>query len=385
MNKKFLKLSILLALAILVTSACSIVTVDRPGASGSTVKIGVGASGGSGANTSVFFSTNSGNSWRPVDAVPTTNGQKVSLNGLNVKVLRSDPEDSAAVYLASASNGLYYTYNINKGWNQVSSLPALKINDVQVSPKDKCLIYAAASSSLYRSNDCTRTWTQVYVDGNNAVKVNTIAIDFRNPNNIYIGTSAGQILKSIDAGHSWRNIHTLSGPVARLLISPLNSGLLFVATTNNKVYSFSSNSHTNSNDPTNIDQNFSIDNWRDFNAALASYHITGQFRNLIINPANGAIYLATSQMIFRSGDQGSSWSKLNLLQSSSASPIRDIAADPKNPLNIYYVTAKGFFSSTDGGVTWKVQSLPSGRNGQTILIDASNPKNIYLGTTLASK
>lgn len=367
---KTLKLLVILGAVALLTSACSLVTVDNSS----------GAVANRPSNSNIFFSVNSGKTWKPENSIPTTNKQPNNLNGLEVKVLRSDPEDSSAIYLASINRGLYYTYNIIKGWNRVLSLPATTINDVQVDPQSKCIIYAALANRLYRSRDCTRTWTQVYFSGDNRSEVNTIAIDYNNPHNIYIGTSQGEIIKSIDSGNSWRTIHRLNNGIAQLIISPLNSSLLFVASVKNKIFSFTSASQTNSADSADISQNFSIDNWTDMNRVLADYKLGASFRNIIINPKDGNIFLATDKLILRSPDKGITWEKIKLISSSANTGIRALAVNPQNSADLYYVTDTAFFRSSDGGITWKIQKLPIGRAGQTLLINPQNPNNIYLGT-----
>ena len=113
------------------------------------------------------------------------------------------------------------------GWNHAAGLPLATVNDVKVDPRDKCLIYVAISNRLYRSNDCSHNWTQIYLDNNSGVTVNAVVVDSRNTNNLYIGTSRGEIIKSINSGFSWRTIQRLDDGVSRLVISPLDSRQLF--------------------------------------------------------------------------------------------------------------------------------------------------------------
>ncbi len=375
MSIKFIKLLVALGAVVFLTSACSFISVNS-----SRSKIA-----GKANNDSVFFTINRGNTWRPIDAIPTINGQRLSLNGLNVKVLRADPEDPAAIYLGSWQRGLYYTYHIQQGWQFVSGLPATMINDVQVDPQNKCTIYVALANRVYRSTDCSRTWKQIYFDNDQQATINTIAIDYVNPRNIYLGTSQGNIIKSIDRGVSWRTIHRLPSGIAKLLISPADSSLLFVASVNNKIFRFNSNSNTNLAPSANINQNFLIDNWTDLNTVLADYQLGSHFRNIIVNPQDGTIFLATDNLILRSTDKGISWAKIKLLSTTQNSKIQTFAVNPHNSADLYYVTDYAFFSSHDGGVTWKTQKLPTGRSGAALLIDAQNPNNIYLGTVKLNK
>ncbi|MFA5155642.1 MAG: hypothetical protein WC453_04380 [Patescibacteria group bacterium] len=366
MSLKNLRLFILLPLVALLASACS-VTTNSSGVSG-------------GVDSSVFLSTNSGDSWQSMTSVPTTSGRPGSIAELNVNVMTIDPEDSLAVYLASFDQGLYYTYKITDGWRRVSELPVATVNDVRVDPKNKCVIYAALANRLYRSADCARSWTQVYFDSNQSVAVTTIAVDHYNSRNVYIGTSRGEIIKTIDSGASWRTIQRLEEGVAKLSISPQDSRLIFVASSKNKIYSFISNTNTNAADSQNIDQNFLVDNWTDLNTVLKDFNLGSSFRDIVIDPSNGVIYLATDKLILRSPDNGVTWENVKLLPPEKDTVINAFAVNPQDPDVLYYVTNTAFFRSTDGGTTWTTKKLPTARAGRSLLVDFDNPNNLYLGT-----
>ena len=366
MTLKNLKMIIALAVLMVTASACSIST---------------SSSGGSGGvDSSLFLSIDAGNTWRSVASVPTTNGRIQSIADVNVKSMTMDPQDSLAVYLATYDRGLYYTYKVTDGWVAVSGLPTTTINDVKVDPKSKCTIYAALANRLYRSADCARTWTQVYYDNNAGVSVNAIAIDHYNPANIYIGTSRGEIIKSIDSGAAWRTIQRLDKGVSRLLISPLDSRLVFVATDDNKIFSFTSNTDTNAADSGDIGQNFVVDDWTDLNAVLKDFDLGTSFKDIVISAKDGSIFIATEKLILRSPDNGITWENIKLLQPEKDAAIAAIAIDPQDSNKIYYVTNTTFFKSVDGGATWTTKNNPTSRAGRELLIDFNNTNNIYLGT-----
>jgi photosystem II stability/assembly factor-like uncharacterized protein len=366
MFKKSFKLILALAGVVIATSACTLSTTS----SSNTLTV----------DSSVFASGDRGNTWKALTAVPSTTGRAGSIADLNVNLMTMDPQDSRAIYLASYDNGLYYTYDITEGWNFVSSLPKTTINDIKVDPKSKCILYAAASNSVYRSDDCARTWTQVYFDSNTGVTVNVVAVDQYNTSNIYIGTSRGDIIKSIDSGASWRTIKRLDEGIARLIISPLDSRLIFVGTVKNKIYSFNSNTNTNAADSANLDANFQVENWTDLNDVLKDYNLGTSFKDIVINPKDGKIFLATEKVILRSSDNGITWENLNLIQPEKDAVINAIAVNPTDSNEIYYVTNTAFLRSSDGGATWTTKNLPTKRSGRELLIDFKNPDVIYLGT-----
>lgn len=355
----------------LVASACSLSTTSSQNSQ--TV------------DSSVFVSTNRGDNWQAAAKVPTTNGQTQNLGNLNVNLITMDPGDSAALYLASFDYGLLYTYNIKDGWKEAAGLPKITINDVKVDPKDKCTIYAAASNRLYRSVDCARTWTESYFDNNAGVSVNAIAVDHYNPKNIYIGTSRGEIIKSLDGGVSWRTIQRLEEGVAKLIISPLDSRLIFVASAKNRIYSFISNTDTNPDRTADLEGNFLVEEWTDLNDVLDQYNLGSTFRDIVVCAKDGAMFLATDKLILRSVDNGITWENIKLIQPEKDAVINAIAVDPQASSNLYYVTNTTFFKSTDGGVTWMTKKLPTKRAGRELLVDFNNPDIVYLGTIQLKK
>lgn len=368
MRFKTEKIIFALAAITLLTSACSITTTSSSTLNNKTT------------DSSVFLSTNSGDSWHSMVSIAAPADRPANIADFDVNVMTMDPEDSMAIYLGSKERGLYYTYNITNGWNQVTGLAQTTINDVKVDPKNKCTVYAAVSNRLYRSNDCARTWTQVYFDNNTGVNVSAVVVDQYNPRNIYIGTSRGEIIKSIDYGDSWRTIQRLDEGVSRLIASPLDSRLLFVATVKNKIFSFNSNTETNAANSANLDQNFLVENWTDLNDVLKDYNLGSSFKDIILSPKDGVIFLATDKLILRSPDNGITWENIPLIQPEKDAVINAIAVNPQDSKDIYYVTNTTFFRSTDGGTTWKTKNLPTKRAGRVLLIDFKEPKNIYLGT-----
>jgi len=365
MFSKSLKLIIALSALTLLTSACTISTTSTANQA---------------PDSSIFASGDRGDNWRIMASTPSASGQAGNISNINVNLMTMDPSDSQAVYLASYDSGLYYTYNINEGWNEVKGLPKTTINDIKVDPKAKCILYAAITNRVYRSNDCTRTWTQVYFDNNPGVSVNNIAIDHYNSSNIYIGTSRGEIIKSIDSGNSWRTIQRLDQGVSRLIISPLDSRLIFVATVANKIYSFNSNTKTNVTDSADIEANFLVENWTDLNDVLKNYNLGASFKDIVVNVKDGSMFIATDKLILRSVDNGITWENLKLIQPEADAVINAIAVNPLNSSEIYYVTNTTFFRSNDGGVSWTTKKLPTLRAGRELLIDFKTPNVIYLGT-----
>jgi len=366
MISKKISLFALLPLLALSLSACSLSTGSSATSAGPDL-------GG------VFLSTDRGLNFKQQVAIPSVSGMPGSISSINVNALALDPSDSTAIYLATINQGLFYSYNITSGWNEATTFPKITVTNIAVNPDNKCDIYATFANRLYRSIDCTRTWKQIYLDADAEAVFTTFVIDFYNPDNLYLGTSNGDILKSIDGGTSWRVIKRLDFAIAKLVLSPRDSRQVYVADKNANLYTFLSNTNTNPNTSANIEANFAVDNWTDLNKVLKDLAIGSNFRDLVIVPADGSIFLATDGVIVKSPDHGVTWQKLNLLPSEKDGIIRTMAVNPKDSKQIYYATNLTFFRSVDGGATWSNKKLPTSRGASVIMVDYKNPTNIYLG------
>lgn len=366
-NTKYLLLSLILGAA-LFSSACSI-SLNGP----QTTTSGTTSNGGG-----VWVSGDRGMNWRQMSQIQGISYPVKNFDKAEITSISADPQDSAAVYLGTANRGLFFTYNVNYGWQQAQSLGQGMIKDLQVDPLNKCHLFAAVTNHLYSSSDCGRSWETLYYDNNPAVSINSIAVDYIHNNNIYLGTSQGDLIRSVDSGQTWRTVQHLPNAVAKIAISTSDNRLVYIATVDNGIYSFLANSVAPGTALS--DSDFAVNNWTNLGQVLQDLDIGNNFRDLAISPVDDSLFIATDKTIVRSPDQGITWEKLQLLPLDKGAIINAIAVNPKNSKEVYYVTNTAFFRSLDGGVTWTSKKLPTSQAASKLLIDSANPKIIYLGT-----
>lgn len=336
---------------------------------------GIGANDGG-----VFVSNDKGDVWRQMPYIPTISGSPGLISNIDIDKMIMDPGDSTAVYLATVKDGLYFTYNIGRGWNKVLSLPGdVAINDLAISQANKCGLFVALENKLYKSDDCGRSFIQTYYDNNQNVMVSAVVVDHYNTSNVYIGTSRGDVLRSLDGGVSWKVIQRLNDGVRKIIINPKDSRSVFVATNKNGVFSFNPSGGASIGELEEFRNQFDGSNWIDYSKELQEFNLGINFKDLIFSPEDESILLATDKVILRSFDGGKSWIRLSLLTPEADSFINALAVNPKNGREIYYVTNTSFYRSYDGGETWTVRQLPTTRIGSSLLIDFNNPEIIYLG------
>src|SRR3989344_1884006 len=282
--------------------------------SGCSINVNTGDSNTDG-NGGMFASVNKGESWSLKTLIPTTSGKPKSLAGVDVNTLRFDPSDNKALYLGSQDNGLFYTYDGGNNWIIAESLGRINITDVAVDPADKCVIYITSGNKVFKSKDCSRSWAQVYFDNDVKVTVNAIAIDHYNSNNIYIGLSRGEVLKSSDKGDSWHTLKRFENKVEEIVINSADSRIMFVATADKGIFR----------------TNDAGKSWTDLSAKLKDFKDSNRFRDLAVSPKEPSlVILANNYGLIKSSDNGDTWSKIELITPEKEAIINAVALNPKN-------------------------------------------------------
>jgi hypothetical protein len=213
-----------------------------------------------------------------------------------------------------------------------------------------------------------------------------LAQDPWNADVIFAGTSAGTLLKSFDAGETWRNLggKTEYGIISNIIFDAKRRDSVSFLSFNRSMY------HSFDGGNTWID-------WKELKAqearALAlkgkvadqkeanATQAPGQMLTLVADPSrSGVLYTGTSDSgVYRSTDDGKNWAKLNIIESAEKFPIRSIAIDPKDPKNIIFVAGKTFYHSTNEGVTWSVTALNSDRSASVVAYDPFDSRFIFVG------
>ncbi|MBU1179879.1 hypothetical protein KJ885_02970, partial [Patescibacteria group bacterium] len=344
--KKYTTLSAVLALLILMGPGCITFGTNTTGIDGG-----------------VFVSPDKGKTWAQSNAVPSEKGVG-NINGINIADLILDPQDNNAIYLASAGNGLFYTWDGAKSWKYVESLGGGFVNSLAIDHHDKCTLFAALQNKILKSVDCARTWNSYYYDTRSGEYVSALAVDPANSKILYAGMSGGDLLKSYDAGISWSTIHRFKNNVVRIVFYPKSTNIVFVALQNAGLWK-SSNSGAK---------------WADLKENMKGFSASNNIYDFDMTADGGTIYLTSQYGVIKSVDIGETWEGVGLLTPPGSTHIYSFAVNPNNAKEIYYSTANTFYSSFDGGANWVTKKLPTSRAGTALLVDPKNANLIYLGT-----
>jgi photosystem II stability/assembly factor-like uncharacterized protein len=327
---------------------------------GSSTQTNAGADGG------IFKTATKGDAWVQKIAVPTTTGEKRSIGGANVTAIVQDPSDPNALYIGTTDNGMYYTYDGGESWLQPSQLSRGRIPSLAVHPKQKCTVYAAIENKLLKTEDCSRTWTVTYLDARLDKQTTAVAVDFYNPQIVWVANNSGDVLRSTDGGASWTNVRSFENPVLRIALNPTDSRRVYVGLKTAGVW----RTDDGGQNWTDLGELY-----KDFSGALEFYDIA-----IGVSDANTVI-IATKYGLIRTTDGGATWDDIELLTPPGTTLIYSVAIDPKDAASIYYGTSTTFYRSPNGGVNWVPKKLPTGRTATALMVDRTNSSVLYLGVT----
>ncbi len=344
------KLFIIPLLGILVLTGCSISFKTRGGVDGG-----------------VYKTADYGDNWEQITLVYRVGDLKKTFSTVDLTSMTMDPTDTQAIYIGTQEQGMYYTYDGGIGWHQ--ALTGLgRINDIKVSPQERCVIYAAIGNRVYKSTDCNRHWTYQLIETRKDPKnqITSLAVDSYNTNIIYAGTSGYGLFKSEDGGFSWHAVKFFDSRVTKVLVNNTDTRIIYVATNSKGIFK-------TTDAGASWNQIISDEIKKEKKNVMT-------YRNIILDPTvdDGLLY-ASQYGLLRSRDGGASWQDIKLLTPPSTSTIYSLAINPQDDKEIYYGISSTLYRSLDNGENWITRSLPSSRAAKYIFLDPINPNILYLG------
>ncbi|OGF35634.1 hypothetical protein A2482_03530 [Candidatus Falkowbacteria bacterium RIFOXYC2_FULL_48_21] len=312
----------------------------------------------------VFFTEDRFETWKHRSTMMTPGEVAGSIGGVDVAFMRFDPSDSEAMYLGTRADGVYYTYNGGAGWTKAEKLPVGFVRDLAVDPKDKCTIYVAVENKIFRSEDCSRNWAEVYYTDKPDVKVTALEIDWFESVVVYAGLSDGSLLRSKDRGIAWTLSKKFLARIAKIAVDPNDSRNVYVGITDNGLAKTVDKGET----------------WTELNKAMKDFSGAKKYYDLAIaTSAKNVILYANKFGVLRSLDGGTTWSEVKLLTPPGSEQIYALAVDPKNADYIYYSTNSAIYKTVDGGANWVVKKTPTTRVVSEILVHPKTVTRIFAG------
>jgi photosystem II stability/assembly factor-like uncharacterized protein len=203
-------------------------------------------------------------------------------------------------------------------------------------------------------------------------RVNAIAVDPNDSNTYYVGSPAGGIWKSTDAGTNWTPLtdYLPQIGVSGIAINPDNSNIIYIATGDD-----------------DSDDSYSVGVWKSTDGGT-TWNNTGaipgdpnSMNEIYIFPDNtNTIIVATSTGIQKSTDGGNSWkTTLIVTGDDPRDQIIDLKMKPGDSDTWYATSGRTFYKSTDGGESFNSVFIGGLNNSRRLTMDVTiaNPNVVY--------
>ncbi len=319
----------------------------------------------------MFVSTDKAQNWSQISQLPTSDAIK-SLAGASVYRLVGDPQDPGALYWLSRENGFFYSYDEGKTWRQ----PAPPLNTgfiyaLAVHPANKCVLFATNGEQVYKSVDCSRSWSEVYRELRADARITGLAFDPFAPYDIFLVENNGDLFASGDAGKSWRNAKRFETPLVDIQADAADRNTLYVASRANGLYRSGNGGIT----------------WTSLSETMKDFSGALEYRRFTVHPAQaGVLYWISTYGILVSRDHGDSWKSLDLITPPGSAQIYGFAVNSRQSNELYYAATinnrSTFYKSIDGGRRWTTSKLPSGQIPTALRVHPARDNVIYLGFTI---
>ncbi|KKW29638.1 MAG: hypothetical protein UY72_C0037G0007 [Candidatus Uhrbacteria bacterium GW2011_GWD2_52_7] len=338
------------------------------------VLMGAGCLGG-GSSTSgvggVWQSDDGGQSWTATNTLLTSSGAS-SIGETDILTVEHDPQDASAVYAGTSSNGLLVSLDGGLSWTRPENeeMRSGAVLAIEVDPTDVCTYFVMKKSLVAKTEDCGRSFnTQAYVETQTEEQLTAMVVDWYSPNIVWLGNSAGDVMRSTDGGENWSMVYRVKGDVTSIIVSNADSRIVMVGTKSKGMYR-------------TWDSGVS---WTEYEETLKDFK--GSDKVLGFSQTNdGSVLVMSSEYgLLVSKDKGDSWSGVSLLTARGEVDILAVAVAPTDGDTMMYATANTFYRSTSGGSAWETSELPSGRSVGTLVVNPANENAVILGTVTPEK
>lgn len=236
-------------------------------------------------------------------------------------------------------------------------------------------------------------WQQILANQRISGQFNTIEVDADNPDRIFVGTYEATVVRSDDAGVTWRELEllpfTISArqvqvPTRPSLNGGINEGYQGTLQPPGALPLFE-------NARLGLDSNYSLAIFPD-DVSEVLFYDGAPARNGVFPPNNvdgaGVLFGGAESSYVDVFYRASGLQRRDTLLTRAVggrlfetSPVRMIAVCPGNEFSVFAATYDELFGSTDGGITWvRLMRIPGMIRMHRVRCSRRNPKRVLVGT-----
>jgi len=334
-----------------------------------------------------------GSIWKSEDGgrsffVQSTVNEQSRIEKADILDFEFHPTRPEVVIATSIDHGIFKTENGGDTWVPIE-FPPKRIYSFILDRRDPDRRMFASGvienrGRIFRSDDEGANWIPIYTEPGTGTVVASLAQDPGNPDILYAGTSAGTLIKSIDAGGTWRNIgDSVDGIISKILFDAGDPNTVYLLLFGKEMRLSRDGGETWID--WDEERRKELDGL-DGDAATAFRERERENEPpqgmvaLLADPSrSGTLYAAGKTGFYRSTDSGKFWDRLDIIESAEKFTVRSIAVDPKRPETVIFVAGQALYRSEDGGATWSVSPLSTDRPPALIEFDPFDSSFLFLG------
>jgi hypothetical protein len=332
-----------------------------------------------GAGVGDILVSSGGGAWTTPAGIPA-NKQTVS----SIALAPSGQTSWATV----GSTGIFTSTNAGATWTETTGTPTGS-QYVGVSPSNTSIAYVTPVMDRVELDDAGATWTSIF-SGIRAYDGYSVVVGRNDPNVVYVSASYVGIFRSSDGAQTWTSVPSPSNADVYLGLSSTNADVLYegastlsvspgdggppaivqasvdvtgLAVAPNDDRTVYASVRSGANGGVYFTTNGGA-TWT--NPALSSKTEYG----VAVDPTDASVAYTGS---LKTIDHGATWS------SAAASSFTQMAIDPTNSQNLYFVNGKVMKSTNGGGTATTLSGAPS--QATSIAMDPNVPTTLYVGAT----
>jgi photosystem II stability/assembly factor-like uncharacterized protein len=233
------------------------------------------------------------------------------------------------------------------------------------------ILLGTSAGEIFQSQDAGQTWSRyVRIGKGNDYVIDHIIFDPRQPGVIYVAAwtleqEGGAVFKSTDDGHSWAPLKAMEGKSVRAMAMAASDPSTLAAGTLDGVYRTRNGGQT----------------WNRISPESSTE--IKNIESIAIDPTDpDVVYAGTWHLPWKTTDGGGSWHNIKngVIDDSD---VFSIIIDPTQPQVVYASACSGIYKSDSGGEPFhKIQGIPfSARRTRVLKQDPDDHGVVYAGTT----
>jgi hypothetical protein len=319
------------------------------------------------------------------------------------------PTKQNTIVVSTANDGLFKTENNGDLWKPISFPPKNVYSFIidKNDPDNRMFASGVVGDwgKIFRTKDSGNNWEEVYTEPGTKIPVTGLAQHIKDNKIIFAGTKSGTVVKSTDAGDTWKNVGQLedyrdpmtdrlivgdkiTGNVSDFAFDAKNKASIYLITYGAKLF-YSRNTGDRWIDWELAKQRevnemvFRKEDQKKINAfreRMQTERMPNGIVSVVADPKiAGLVYVGTTKGYFVSDSYGKWWKEVNIIESAKKFPIRSTAINPGNSSEIVFVSGKAFYKSVNSGKTWEVVGLDVDRDVAFVAYDPFDPKDLFVG------